>query len=142
MPDIDEIMENDQRDIAALKKDEAACHAMLQETRSKACALGPETCLKKGPFQKLKNFLAQIAGLQAKEDDLLGRIESIENKHAALKKTHQLHQANKSILLEPPPADEEKPEKRKDKGLWGLLAFLVFFADEDKKKNNADPMPR
>lgn len=141
MPDINEIMENDQRDIAALKKDEAACCAALRETQNKACALGPETCLKKGPFQKLKNFLAQIAGLQAKEDDLLGRIESIENKHAALKKNHQLRQANKSVLVDLVSFDEEKPEKRKDKGLWGLLAFLVFFADEDKKKNKADPMP-
>lgn len=139
MPDIQEIMQADQREMVGLHKDEKVCALDLDEAKRKAASLGAGH-LEKGPFKKLKRFLAQIAGLQTKESDLLGQIEKIENKHAEMKRQHLLRQAEmpKANALDNE-IDQKPARRRKGLSLWDVLAFLAFFGESDQKKN--DPQP-
>lgn len=123
MPPDDPIDPCEKEQLCALRKESQEAATAVDAARRKAT----------GPFAKVKRFLAQIAGLKAKEDKILDEIEALERKHADLKRQHRLKRADSLSL---PPEEEESPRERKGLSLMSVLGFIAFFVDKPRKKDD------
>ena len=132
---------NDQRHLAerqgrlrALLQSWGRKSQKIEQLNADCTALGPQESLKPSLFRKLMSWVEQLAGLRAKEMDIISEIDAIERKHGDLRKGRQLRKAapKDSLFPEPSPDKEARPRDR----FW-LWLFLFWLMSRNQQKADA-----